>query len=90
MNGDDPRSPPRAPSRVSAAQLKALKRFGAVQVLSCLPVLPPACNTRRKYMLAIGRGHADRHLSPNMQASPTAASAAKNSLRGWCASSSFT
>ena len=32
MNGDDVRSPPRAPSRVSAAQLKALKRFGAVQV----------------------------------------------------------
>ena len=36
MNGDDPRAPPRAPPRVSAAQLKALKRFGAVQVPACV------------------------------------------------------
>jgi len=41
MNGDDPRSPPRAPSRVSAAQLKALKRFGAVQVLFLSATLLP-------------------------------------------------
>ena len=32
MNGEDAKTPARVPPRVSAAQLKALKRFGAVQV----------------------------------------------------------